>query len=215
MSVIDVEDAWVVPSDEDSNLFFYTPKTPGIAPDANGRRQINLIAAGDGGFLQVTASWGLDGVRRDEIRDDLVRQTGADPSQIRLEPSQDSVREASLLLGDGEGEFETLKTSRSSGVPPFQSAFSAMLDGDQMSRARRALSGERGFLTVRYEITRSAHSTRHEFWRSEQTTHATRQTSTCGTVESYAEDASETFAASTPDSASISIESDAADWGLR
>ncbi|CAN0451693.1 unnamed protein product, partial [Ectocarpus fasciculatus] len=59
--------------------------------------------------------------------------------------------------------------SQSSGVPPFQSAFSVTLDGGQISCARRALLGERGFLRIRYDITRSAQSARYEFWRSENT----------------------------------------------
>jgi len=135
MSVIELEDAWIVPSDDDPELFFYTPKRPGIARDANGRPQINLIAAGDGGFLHLTADWGLDSARRDQVHDDLARQTGIDTTRLRLEQSRDTVTEASLQLGDGEGAFETLKTSRSSGMPPFQSAFSIMLDGDQMMNA--------------------------------------------------------------------------------
>lgn len=214
MSVIDIEDAWIVPSDDDAELFFYTPKQPGIARDANGRPQINLISTGDGGFLQVTSDWGLDSARQDEIRGDLARQTGTDATRLRLEQSRDTVIEVVLQLGDGGGAFETLKTSKSSGVPPFQSAFSAMLDGDQISRARRALSGERGFLLIRYDITRSTQGARHEFSRSESTIHTTRQNSTCGTTQSYSGEASETLAASAPDNAKISIESDAADWGL-
>lgn len=214
MSVIELEDAWIVPSDDDPELFFYTPKRPGIARDANGRPQINLIAAGDGGFLQLTADWGLDSARRDQVHDDLARQTGIDTTRLRLEQSRDTVTEASLQLGDGEGAFETLKTSRSSGMPPFQSAFSIMLDGDQMSRARRALSGERGLLVVQYDIRRSAQVARHEFWRSESTTQTTRQSSACGTTESYSGEEAETLAVSTPDNTEISIESDAADWGL-
>jgi len=214
MSMMELEDAWVVPSDDDAELFFYTPKTPGIARDVNGHPQFNLISTGAGGFLQMTADWGLESTRRDEIHEDLVRQTGRDPDRIRLEPSRDTVREVSLRLGDGAGAFETLKTSSSSGVPPFQSAFSVMLDGDQMARARRALSGAHGFLVVRYDVTRSAQSARHEFRRSESTLHATRQTSACGTVESYSSDASDSRSVSSPENTTMIIESDAADWGL-
>lgn len=214
MSVIELDDVWIVPSDDDPELFFYTPKRPGIARDANGRPQVNLIAAGDGGFLQLTADWGLNSARRDAIHEDLARQTGIDTARLRLEQSRDTVTEASLQLGDGEGGLETLKTSPSSGMPPFQSAFSIMLDGDQMSRARRALSGEPGLLIVRYDITRSTQVARHEFWRSESTSLSTRQSLGCGTTESYSGEETESFAATTPDNTEISIESDAADWGL-
>lgn len=214
MSVIDAEDAWIVPSDDEAGLFFYTPKSPGIARDVNGRPQLNLISAGEGGFLQITADWGLNEVQREEIRDTLARQTGPDGAQIRLEQSRDTVTETALCLGDGAAGWDTLKTSASSGVPPFQSAFSVMLDAGQMPRAERALAGERGFLMIRYEVTRSALRARHETERSESTFESSRETSACGTVQSRSATVSQSFAVNAPDDTRMTLESDAADWGL-
>lgn len=211
MITLDLDRA-VVTSSADPGTFYYAPKAPSIALDANGNRQLNLLSAGPVSFLQVTGAWGLDSAGLDALRHEVAGRLGRDAAGIRLQPAPASVESVSLLMGDGAGALSVLQQGKSSGVPPFHTVFNVMLDATQLARVKEALGGKPGLLALRYDIagrrpitTIAVDSTAtRELYASSSGTRSTsaaadsvRTTTTSDTTEA---------------SSRFSIELDAADW---
>jgi len=133
----------------------YRPRAPGLARGGDGRAQFSLIGAGAVTMLALTASWGVPAATLDAVRAELAARAQLPPAQLSLSPEPVEVGTVRLMLGDGAGGFEELAKTQSSGAPPYHAAFNLMLDAEQAAKVRKALSGERGWLELRYE-TRSA-----------------------------------------------------------
>jgi hypothetical protein len=209
MTALELSEAWVHAAGADTpETYFYSPKTPGIAPDPNGRPQLNLITAGGVAFLQVTGSWGLSETQLKEARSELARKLGRRPEALMLRPAPEQVDGVALVLGD-----QVLQRSKSSGMSPFHAAFNVTLDADQLKAVQAALGGERGRLGLVYDITRllpvtsttAEHATRREV----------RDGKTLGSAWSStsAQAESTTTHATSAEVETIRARLDAADWG--
>jgi hypothetical protein len=160
MTVIKLSNALVMPDGDDPDAFLYAPKTPGIAVDADGRRQFNLLSAGPVSFLQLTARWGLDAGEVAALQDELAVKTGREAANLKLRPVLETVEGAALLLTDGAGGYTVLQQSKSSGVPPYHATFNVMLEAERLKTVREALDGKHDQLVLRYDITRRLPSVR-------------------------------------------------------
>lgn len=149
----------------DATTWYYRAAAPSLATGADGRIQFTLINAGPMTMFACTGMWGVATATLDAVRADLAARAGVPVAQLNLSPAAVEVGEVSLMLGDGQGAYVQLGKTRSSGAPPYHAAFNIMLDADQAARVRKALSGERGWLELRYAITAAAptrRTTSHE-----------------------------------------------------
>lgn len=205
-------DRAVVTSSADPDTFHYSARTPSIALDANGNRQLNLLSAGPVAFLQVTGAWGLDSAGVDALRHEVAARLGRDASGIRLQPAPASVESVSLLLGDGSGAPSVLQQGKSSGVPPFHAVFNVMLDAKQLATVKEALGGKSGLLALRYDVAGSRLVTT----TAVDTTTTREHYAGAGGTRTWSATAESTRTAGTSDtteeSTPFSIELDAADW---
>jgi len=160
MTVIELRNALVMPDGDDPDAFLYAPKAPGIAVDADGRRQLNLLGAGPVSFLQLTGRWGLGEGEVAALRNELAVKTGREAANLKLRPVPETVDGAALLLADGAGGYTVLQQSKSSGVPPYHATFNVMLDAERLKTVREALDGKHDQLILRYDITRRLPSAR-------------------------------------------------------
>lgn len=147
----------VAPGDQ-ATTWYYRAAAPTLATDANGRVQFTFINAGPMTMFACTGMWGVATATLDAVRADLAARAGVPVAQLNLLQAPVEVGEVSLMLGDGQGGYVQLGKTRSSGAPPYHAAFNIMLDADQAARVRKALSGERGWLELRYAITAAAPS---------------------------------------------------------
>ncbi|MEI2456769.1 MULTISPECIES: hypothetical protein [Lysobacter] len=147
----DIAGVLAAPADEPAT-WYYRAKAPALATDNQGRPQFSLVAVGAMAMLSLTAVWGVDADRLGALRAELAVRAQLPPEQVRLYPAPVEVGEAVLQIGDGQGGYLRLASSRTSGAPPYHAAFSAMLAGEQLDKARKALSGQRGWLEIRYLI---------------------------------------------------------------
>lgn len=146
----------VLVAQDASGAWRYRARAPGLARGGDGRAQFTLIAAGAVTMLALTASWGVPAEALDAVRAELAARAQVPPAQLSLSPAPIEVGAVRLMLGDGAGAYEELAKVRSSGTPPYHAAFNLMLDQDQAAKVRKALSGERGWLELRYEARDAA-----------------------------------------------------------
>ena len=158
----------VAPADEPAT-WYYRAKAPALAPAGNGKPQFSLVAIGAAAMLSLTAIWGVDAGSLDALRAELAARARLPLEQVRLYPAPVEVGDAVLLIGDGQGGYLPLASSRSSGAPPYHAAFSAMLAGDQLDQVRKALSGQRGWLAIRYLIADRAPAQRESTLSASET----------------------------------------------
>jgi hypothetical protein len=213
-TTIELDAAVVTPAVDDPDTFFYAPKSPGIALDANGRPQLNVLTAGSVAFLQVTGTWGLSSAEVTALGEQLASRLGRNPATLRLQAAPESVDGVALLIGDADG-LRVLQQSKSSGVPPYHAAFNVMLDPGQLATVKKALDGQYALLALRYDITRRQPAT---------TTSVDQQTSG---ESSAGEQAGRAWSASSrhrktqttretrEEITSFSVQLDAADWAVR
>ncbi len=153
MSVIELKNAMVIP-DEESGVWYYAPRTLGIALDGNGRPQFNLLAAGPVSFLQITGTWSLSAADVDAAKRELAGKLGKDPASLNFMPVPETIDGVSLLMDDGADGYTVLQQGKSSGMPPFHAAFNVMLDEKQLKTVKEGLDGKRHQMVLRYDITR-------------------------------------------------------------
>jgi hypothetical protein len=213
MTALELSKAWVYPDEPDtSGAYSFSPKAPGIAADANGRPQLNLMTAGSVAFLQVTGCWGLNAGELEETRRELGRKLGRRPEDLTLRPAPDRVEGVALVLG-GEGGEQVLARSKSSGMSPFHAAFNVTLDEAQLGAVKAAMDGEKGRLGIVYEVTREVPGARLTSAQASQTeVHVGGgQGGDWSSASRHA--GSATTRAASPEVEKISSRLDAADWG--
>jgi hypothetical protein len=213
MTAMEFPDAWVYPTGEDgAAIHYYAPKVPGIAVDANGRRQFNLIGAGSVSFLQITGAWGLSQAQVARLKEDLGRRLGRPADELDVRPVPETVNGVSLVL-HGENGDTVLQEAKSSGMAPHHAAFNVMLDAEQVKTVRAALDGEEGRLSLRYDLTRRlpVSATSHDWTHTAHTEEGSSDD--CAWSASAEESRSSTTQEATEDIETLSVALDAADWG--
>lgn len=153
MTVMELKNALVIP-DEGAGVWYYAPRSPGIALDGNGRPQFNLLAAGPVSFLQITGTWSLSAADIDAARRELAGKLGKNPASLNFLPVPETIDGVALLMDDGADGYTVLQQGKSSGMPPYHAAFNVMLDEKQLKTVKEALDGKRHQVVLRYDITR-------------------------------------------------------------
>jgi len=135
----------------DPNRFYYLPGDPVPERGPDGHPTLLLLASDQGGMLQLGTHWTVGDSVLEQLRGVLAeRFKGLKRESIQFAPVPVTVEEVSLLLGDGAGTFSTLKTSSSSGFPPYAAIFSVPVNASQKAQVTAALGGRAGFLKVIY-----------------------------------------------------------------
>ncbi len=141
-------------SSDDPSMFFYVPANPGPEVDSQNRPTLLMFVSGTGAMLQLGSNWKAEGSQLEALRSELAkRHPEIDPSAIRLSTGASSVQKVTLALGNGQGSFDTLQSSTSSGFPPYSAIFNVRLTNEQKNRAVAALNGRSGFLKITYLVT--------------------------------------------------------------
>lgn len=206
----------------------YRPTAACLATDANGRPQWTLIQAGPATMLSLTTQWGVDSPTLEAVRSQLARKLGlADAGSLRLQHAEVSVDAVELQLGDGQGQWQPWLRAGSSGMPPYQAAFNAMLTPDQADTVRKAVQGSSGWLRVLYAVTDATPPRRVEshVGQATQAVHVMGRTVAAdGTERIYGvsartDEQTEAHGDSAADNATTApitrqTVADAADWGL-
>jgi hypothetical protein len=212
----------------DDSGWTYRPASARLAPDANGRPQWTLIQAGPATMLSLTTQWGVDGPTLEAVRSQLAQKLSlADARSLCLQHAAVSVDAVELQLGDGQGQWQPWLRSGSSGMPPYQAAFSAMLTPEQAVAVRKAVQGAGGWLRVLYAVTDAAPPRRVESHAGQATqdvqvmgrTVAADGTERVYGVSARSDEHIETHFESAAGNATTppptrQVVADAADWGL-
>lgn len=142
-------------SSQDPLQFFYVPQA--AVPDT-GTGRPNLLDMGDGRrMLALEATWQPDRTAVKALEAEVVRRypelNAALLEVDRAQPTDVTVDAMVLELADGDGLCE-LARSTTSGMPPYNAVFSAVLSASQAEVAAQALAGAPDllFLTLTYAL---------------------------------------------------------------
>lgn len=134
----------------------YLPAVPIPARGPDGTPLMSLIAMGAAGSsLQLSVQFDLEDDQRDRLRAQIAANVPALASAL-LQPASLQVTQVSVRLVVTPGAAPVvLGTSSGSGFPPWDAIFSIKLAVDQAARAKAALAGEAGILSVTVSVTPS------------------------------------------------------------
>lgn len=140
---------------EDDGAARYRALKPRLAAGPDGKPQINLLIAGPTAFLQLTAALGLPSERLDALSKQVAEALELDAPPI-LQPLPDRVVGVALLLRDKAGaDPRELAKGKASGAPPNTTIFNVMVSESDRALIQKALDGERGLLSVRFQLETS------------------------------------------------------------
>src|SRR5262245_15232901 len=135
----------------DARTYYFLPIVPDLRRDPQQRPLITMIDVGSSGSLMFTATWDPNAESVEALRRDIARgHHEPDTSRIRLAFAPLTSLECHALLGDGRGSFQTVATSATSGMPPYDALFSLNVTGERLGQVRSAMRGEPGFLGIEY-----------------------------------------------------------------
>jgi hypothetical protein len=156
-TAFDLEGVHFYPDPTSRAILRYLPAVPIPARGPDGRALMSLIAMGAAGsMLQLSVRFDLEDAQRDRLRAQIATGHPALAAAL-LQPASLQVTKvtASLVAKPGAAP-SVLGTSSGSGFPPWDAIFSIKLASDQAARAKLALSGELGILTVTVSAKSSA-----------------------------------------------------------
>lgn len=140
------------PLTHEPGTWAYVPVAADLQRDDIGRPMLTLADLGSTAYLLFTASWSADEADLKALRTEIASRKGSlDEASIRLVFAPISSLTCHALLGDGEGAYETVATSETSGYPPYHAVFNLFLEGERLGRAKTSLSGRPGFLAVDFQ----------------------------------------------------------------
>lgn len=151
----DFQDLRCYPNPANPHSYFFVPTTPDVQRDSNGHPVVTMFDAGASAYLMFTATWQASASSVEALRHEIATGHAAghhepDPGDIRLAFAPLSDLECHALLGDGTGSAQTVGTSATSGLPPYDALFNITVSPDRADFARRAANGEPGFLAIEY-----------------------------------------------------------------
>lgn len=110
-----------------------------------------MVDLGTSGYLLFSAMWTVPDADLDALRREIaIRIDEPDVDRVRLSFASITAPRCHALIGDGSGAFQTVATSTTSGVPPYDAAFNLFLQNERLVHARAGLRGEAGFLALEY-----------------------------------------------------------------
>jgi hypothetical protein len=135
----------------DARHYYFLPTTPDLQRDADLRPMITMIDVGSSGYVMFTATWAA----RPESVTALTREIAAghqdpDATRIRVSFAPITSPQCHVLLGDGRGVLQTIATSATSRMPPFDALFNLPVQNERLDQVRAAVRGEPGFLAIEY-----------------------------------------------------------------
>lgn len=201
----------------DGRSWRYRPLRPDIARGSDGRPQFALLQAGSATMLALTASWGVASAALAAARAGLAARTGVAADALVLRPEAVVVGEASLSLGDGQGQWQVLASAGNSGISPYHAAFNLLLDAGQARCVRKALGGERDWLALAYRIQADTGPHRMQARQSARSVQVEHYSSVDGQVRQSSEQQTEETAwrqHAPPPPQTWTSRADAADWNL-
>src|SRR5262249_48967621 len=135
--------------------WFYLPGRPDVQRDTAGAPQLTIVDAGTVGYLVFTATWGASARDLESLRDQIaVRLSESSAARVVLSFAPVSAPRCHALVGPGGGAFETVASSETSGIPPYDAVFNLALRGEHLESARGACQGRAGLLAVEYVAKR-------------------------------------------------------------
>lgn len=135
----------------DARTYYFLPAAPDLQRDSNRRPMITMIDAGSTGYVMFTARWAAPSDSVEALRREIAASYhDPDTSGIRLSFAPVSSLQCHVLLGDGCGAFQTIATSTTSRVPPYDALFNLTIDNERLAHIRNAVGGKRGFLAIEY-----------------------------------------------------------------
>ena len=149
---LELSGAVFTPRARSSYHWRYRPTAVSLADGAGGGRQLSLLEVGTFALLSLTAQLAPRSGDLEQARELLAQRDQVPPGRVVLSAEPLTVEKVSLLVGDGQSSFIPVATSSSSGTPPYSAVFSLQLDPAQLTAVKYALSGERGWLAVAYEV---------------------------------------------------------------
>jgi len=112
---------------------------------------LTMVDVGASSVVMFTATWSASEPSVDALGREIASGYGeADAGRIKLSFAPMTPPKCHALLGDGTGSFETIATSLTSGVPPYDALFNLSLQGVRPTQVRSAMRGERGHLAIEY-----------------------------------------------------------------
>lgn len=151
----------------DARSYYFLPTSPRLQRDPKGVPILSLLDVGSSGYLMFTATWTAADSSVETLRQYIAHGSRQpDASGIRLAFAPLSSVECHALLGDGRGSFQTIATSTTSGMPPYDAVFALTVAGERLAAARAAMRGEHGFLAIEYTAALLVPSTSSAIFRS-------------------------------------------------
>ncbi|MBE9012972.1 hypothetical protein IQ250_22480 [Pseudanabaenaceae cyanobacterium LEGE 13415] len=133
----------------DPTRFYYIPGTPGSQETAQGHPAASMIVLDQVAMLQLSSEWSVRSEELNELENAIAKQF--DLETVFLQPAPLSVESVTLSLRTNTGDFEVLKSTESSGYPPFTAVFSVQLEGDRKAQAIAAFNGRKEQLIITYK----------------------------------------------------------------
>jgi hypothetical protein len=131
--------------------YYFLPAAPDLQRDSNRRPMITMLDVGPSGYLMFTATWSAPAGSVEALRREIAADShDSDPSGVVLSFAPLSSVLCRALLGDGTGAFQTIATSATSRVPPYDALFNLPVQDERLARVRSAMRGEPGFLAIEY-----------------------------------------------------------------
>ena len=129
----------------------YVPGDPSPERDPQGHPTLTLVVSDRGAILQLGTWWT---VAPDALAALAVALAAARPdlAGARLQPAPVRVTAATLKIAGPDGSLLPVKTSTTSGLPPWNAVFSATLDSAQKAQAVAAVHGRRDLVVVDYAL---------------------------------------------------------------
>ena len=135
----------------DAQSYYFLPSTPDLQRDSTHRPMLTMLDVGSSGYLMFTATWAAPPASVEALRHEIASGHHVpDTSHIRLSFAPVVSPQCHALLGDGTGSFQTLATSDTSRVPPYDAVFNLPLQEERLAHVRSAMRGEQGFLAIEY-----------------------------------------------------------------
>ena len=135
-----------------AGTLYYLPAAPVAERDTQNRPTLMLLRAGPTAILQLGAHFDLSQAEQAAALAKIALKQPA-LANVRLQPAPVTVERADVALADPSGKLAEVKSTASSGFPPYAAVFSIMLSGDQAAQAAAAINGRSGLLFVEYSIS--------------------------------------------------------------
>jgi hypothetical protein len=134
--------------------FYYIPGAPKPEINAFGKPTISLWASARGAILQLQTRWDVETNLLTEIKQELSKlYPELDADLISLELAPVISQGVTLLIGDGNNQFQDLVTVNSSGASPYATIFNLRLTATDKAKVLSTFNGHQNYLILKYQFS--------------------------------------------------------------